>query len=150
MDAIIKETPEGKLLSAVFDLSQYELSDTAIITLKNVRGDDDLKGNDGNPVTVEVYSPGSPEGVKATHKFSRKVALRRIRTEREGRLMDDEAEGAERDYVEKLIGFTKSFSANFPVKPADVYSNPRLAYIPKQVDEAISKYATFSKGSSGS
>jgi hypothetical protein len=134
----------------VFDISQYELSDTGIFNLKNASRDADLLGIDGKPDTVELYSPGSPEGTKAIHRFSRKVTLRKMRIEREGRLADDDERRAEEDYIEKLVGFTKSFSANFPVKPADVYSNRRLPHITQQVDEIIGKYGNFSKGSSAS
>jgi hypothetical protein len=132
-----------------FDLSKYELEDTAVLTLKNARGDDDLLGEDEKPVTVEVYSPGSPQGVKAIHKASRLAQLRTFRGLRNESSKQD-AEDADREYAEKLAAFTKSISPNFPVAPLTLYSNARLVWIAKQVDEFIGKYANFSKGSSAS
>lgn len=130
-----------------FDLSQYELEDVSTLTLKNARGDDDLKGTDGKPVTVEVYSPGSPQGVKAIHKSSRQSQMRMFRSMR-GEFDPQDAVNADREQAEKLAAFTKSISDNFPVAPLAVYQNPKLCYIPRQVEEHIGKLGNFSKGSS--
>ena len=130
-----------------FDVSKYELADTATITVKNARGDDDMIGADGtNPVTIEIYSPGSPQGVKALHKSSRAVQLRMFRSMR-GEFDPRDAENADRENAEKLAAFTRAVH-NFPVEPLALYSNPRLVYVSKQVEEAISKFGNFSKGSS--
>lgn len=127
-----------------FDLSQYELQDTATIKLKNARGDDDLLGSDGKPVTVEIYGPGSDVGRKAQNKITRTTSLRAMRALR-GEDVNDHAE-QERDQVEKLVAITKGFSANFPATPRDVFSNQRLFFISRQIDEAFGKPGNFSKG----
>lgn len=132
-----------------FDVSQYELEDTATLTLKNARGDDELLGADGLAVVVEVYSPGSPQGVKALRKAGFHVQKRQWRMLRE-QLDPNDAVNAEKEYAEKLNDFTKSISANFPVQPLQLYSNPKLCYIAKQIEEFIAKYGNFSKGSSAS
>lgn len=132
-----------------FELSQYELEDTATLTFKNARGDDDLLGSDGKPVTAQIYSPGSPQGVKALRKSSLAVQRRQWRMLRE-QLDPNDAVNADREYAEKLTDFTHSFSENFPAKPAEVYANPKLCYLAKQVEEFIGKYGNFSKGSSAS
>lgn len=130
-----------------FDVSQYELEDTATLTVKNARGDGDLIGEDGvSPVVIEVYSPGSPQGVKALHKSSRAAQMRMFRSMR-GEFDSKDAENAEREQAEKLAAFTKAIN-NFPVAPLAVYTNPRLCYINRQVEEAIGKLGNFSKGSS--
>lgn len=128
-----------------FDVTQFELEDTGTLTLKNARGDDDLIVN-GEPVTVEVYSPGSPQGVKALHKSGRSAQLRVFRSMR-GEFDPKDAENADRESVEKLVAFTKGFSANWPVSPAATYGNPRLCYINRQLEEYIAKLGNFSKGS---
>lgn len=130
-----------------FDLSQYELEDTATFTPKNARGDDDLLGNDGQPVVFEIYSPGSPQGVKVLHKSSRQAQMRMFRSMR-GEFDSQDAVNADREAAEKLAGFTKSISANFPVPPLAVYTNPRLIYINRQLEEFLGKLGNFSKASS--
>lgn len=132
-----------------FDLSQYELEDTATFTPKNARGDDDLLGEDGLPVVFEIYSPGSPTGVKATHRASTLSSKRMFRAMR-NELDKNDAESADREAAQKLAEFTKSISANFPIPALALYSNPRLQYISKQVEEFIGKFANFSKGPSAS
>jgi len=132
-----------------FDVSQYELEDTFVLTLKNARGDDDLLGSDGKPVTAELYSPGSPAGVKALHKSSRAAQARTWRMMREQPDPND-AVNAEKEHAQKLADFTKSISENFPVAPLQLYSNPRLLYINRQVEREIDKLGNFSKGPSAS
>lgn len=130
-----------------FDITKYELEDTAVLTLKNARGDDDLLGADGKPVTAEIYSPGSPQGVKALHKAGRAAQLRVFRSMR-GDFDPKDADNADRESVEKLTAFTKAFSENWPVSPAATYSNPRLLYMNRQVEEFIAKLGNFSKAPS--
>lgn len=130
-----------------FDVSQYELDDTAVMTVKNARGDDDLVV-DGRPVTIEFYSPGSPQGVKALHKSSRQSQLRLMRTMR-NEVSQDDAANADREQAEKLAAFTKSISDNWPQAPLAVFSNPRLCYWNRQAEEFLGKLGNFSKGSTG-
>lgn len=131
-----------------FDVSSIELSDTATLVIKNARGDDDLV-IDGQPVVFEIYSPGSPQGQKAQQKAGRAAQMRTWRMMRE-QLDPNDAVNAEREYAEKLAGFTAKVSANLPLTPSQVYSNPKLCYIARQVDEFIGKLGNFSKGSSPS
>ena len=130
-----------------FDVSAYELADTATFNLKNAARTDELVGADGvNPITVEIYSPGSPQGVRALHKSSRSAQMRLYRSLC-GEVDAKDAEAAERENVEKLASFTKSIT-NWPVSPADTYANPRLLHFRQQVEEEIGKLGNFSKGSS--
>lgn len=131
-----------------FDVSAIELADTASLTIKNARGDDDLIV-DGKPVVFEIYSPGSPQGVKALHKASRASQMRTWRMMRD-QVDPADAVNAEREYAEKLAGFTASITPNLPLQPAQVYGNPRLCYIARQVEEFIGKLGNFTKGSSPS
>lgn len=130
-----------------FDVSKYELEDTGTLTLKNARGDDDLLGEDGLPVKVEIYSPGSSPGVKAMHKAGRSAQMRIFRSMR-GDFDPKDAENADRESIEKLVGFTKGFSANWPISPAATYGNPKLCYINRQVEEFVGKLGNFSKAPS--
>jgi hypothetical protein len=133
---------------STFELSAYELEDTRLFNVKNARGDDDLLGTDGKPVTIELYSPGSVQGVKALHKSARAAQMRMFRSMR-GEFDPQDAANADREQAEKLAAFTKAISDNFPVAPLAVFSNPRLCYWNRQVEEAIAKLGNFSKGPSG-
>jgi hypothetical protein len=132
-----------------FDVSKYELEDTAVMTMKNARGDDDLKGADGNPVTVTLYSPGSAPGVKALHKSARAAQMRMFRSMR-GEFDPQDAVNVDREQAEKLATFTVSISDNFPLPALAIYSNPKLLYWNRQVEEFIGKLGNFTKGSSES
>lgn len=125
-----------------FSLTDYELVDTGVLTLKNKAGTDDLLGADGLPVTVEIYSPGSEQGVKALRKQGRNGQMRTMRTLR-GEIEKDDAINAEREQAEKLAAVTKAFSANFPAAPLEVYSNPKLWWISQQVQEFFGKTSNF-------
>lgn len=131
-----------------FDVSSIELADTAPLNIKNSRGDDDLV-IDGKPVVFEIFSPGSAEGQKALLRAGRAAQKRTWRMMRE-QLDPQDAVDAEREHAEKLAAFTKSVSDNLPLPPLQIYQNPRLCYIARQVDEFIGKLGNFSKGSSPS
>lgn len=129
-----------------FDVSKYEIEEFAPLTIQNARGDDDLLGNDGKPVVFELYSAGSKLGVRALHKAGQQAQLR-LQGMMRGKVSKTAAEEADREQVEKLTAFTKSISANFPVAPDAVYSNPKLGYIRRQVEAHIGDDGNFSKAS---
>lgn len=125
-----------------FDLSKYELADTGILTVKNKGGNDDLIGADGkNPVTIELYSPGSEPGVKAKRKHAYAAQMRLTRTLR-GEIDKSDAAQAEREQAERLSAFTLTVN-NFPVPALDLYSNPKLLYITAQAEAFIGKFENF-------
>lgn len=132
-----------------FDLSAYEIEEFTAITIKNARGDDDLRGHDKKPIVIEVWSSGSKPGQSALLHAGRQSQLR-LQGMLRGKTSKTAAEDAEQEQVQKLVAFTKSISANFPVAPAAVYSNPKLAYIRRQVEETIGDDANFAKPSTPS
>lgn len=135
------DTPET-IAPKAFDLSAYELADTGTMTVKDKKGADELLGNDKKPVTIELYSPGSDEGVKAQRRFNFCQQMRTTRMLR-GELDKKDAVEAERELAEKLAGFTKRISDNFPVSPLNLYLNPKLGYITRQVMEYLGKESNF-------
>lgn len=129
-----------------FDVSQYELEETAIHTVQNAKGDDDLIGADGvNPVTIELYGSGSRQAVKALHKTGMQAQLRMQALFR-GKVDKRAAETADDELVQKLVACTKAIN-NFPVEAAALYANPKLGYITKGVVKFLDDDANFSKGS---
>ena len=127
-----------------FDITQYELDETATLTVQNARGDDDLIGADGvNPVTIELYGGGSRQMVKALHKAGQQ-AQARLQQMIRGKVDKKSAEIADQEMTEKLATCTKAIN-NFPVPPADLYANPKLGYITKQVVKFLDDDANFAK-----
>lgn len=132
-----------------FDPKQWELEDVSVLTVRNARGDDYLLGSDGEPVTMEIYSPGSQIGRRANFKAKRGADLRTFRAFR-GEYGQNDQENAERERAEKLVAITKSISANCPLTVQQIFSNPRLYYWHDQVDEHFGKSGNFMKGPSPS
>jgi len=129
-----------------FDLSKYRLEDTAILTVQNAKGDDDLIGEDDKTaVTIELYGSGSREAVKALHKAGQQQALRLQQMIR-GKLDKNAAVVADQEMAEKLARCTKKIN-NFPVDPEALYLDPSLGYITKQVVKFLDDDANFAKPS---
>ena len=132
-----------------FDVSAFEIKDAATLSVQNVRGDDELL-YDGKPVTIELYSPGSKQGVRALHRAGQQSALR-VKNIVNGKISKTAAEDADREQVEKLVGFTAAIN-NFPIPGGAeaLYANPKLGYIRKQVEAFLADEANFAKGLSTS
>ncbi|MDX1489735.1 MAG: hypothetical protein R3332_00460 [Pseudohongiellaceae bacterium] len=127
-----------------FDISEFELLDTGVLTVQNAKGDDDLISK-GQPVKIELYGSGSAQAVKVAHKAGQRSAARVAQLVR-GKVNKREAENAEEEEIEKLVALTKSISPNFPLTPEEIYSNPKLGYITRQVKEYLAADSNFSKG----
>ena len=130
-------------MSEAFDLSQFELQDTGILTVQNAAGTGDMVVN-GEPVTIELYGPGSEVSRQFEHKEALAAAAR-MRKVFQGKL-DPKAE--EQEQVQKLVRRTKSISPNFPVTPEALYANRKLVYIHAQVQKFLADEANFSVASS--
>jgi hypothetical protein len=128
-----------------FDLSSFELDDTGILTVQKEQGTGDLIVN-GEPVTIELYGPGSDVARQFEHKEALAAAAR-MRKVFQGKI-DPKAE--EQEQVQKLVRRTKRISANFPVEPEALYANLKLVYIHAQVHKFLADEANFSKASSQS
>lgn len=139
----MEQNPVAVAVAAAFDISKYELADTAVLTFKDKAGRNDLIGADGvNPAQARIYSPGSAEGIAAVARASKATQMRMARLMGGQEAPADDAEQADREHAEKLAGFTAEL-INFPVQKLDFYTNPRLAYLHKQVEGFIGKYANF-------
>jgi hypothetical protein len=132
-----------------FDISKYELEETATLTVQNAKGDDDLIGADGkNPVTIELYGSGSRQAIKALHRAGQQAQLR-FQALFRGKVDKRAAEDADAEMVEKLVACTKAIN-NFPIEPKSLYSNPKLGYITKAVIKFLDDDGNFAKPSSAS
>lgn len=129
-----------------FDVSAYEIEDTAVLEVQNLKRTGDLLYN-GKPVRITIYSPGSKQGVRALHKLGLQAQLRLQATFR-GKIDKEAAQQADEERAAKLTAITASIE-NFPIPggAAALYSNPKLIDISNQVDEFFGSIANFSRAS---
>ena len=129
-----------------FDITQFELDDTATLVIQDASMENDLLV-DGNQVIFTLYGPGSSEQIKAQHKANNAANLRAYAALK-GKAAKDSSELTERDENAKLAACTKEIT-NFPVEGGAlaIYSNNKLCYIKKQVEDFIRSYANFKKPS---
>ena len=121
-------------------LAQFETIDTAILTVENPKGGDLLFN--GQPVTIELFGPGTTEFVRAKHKLDTNTQARTVAAF-QNKPSRHAAEEAFRDEAEFLAGVTKSIN-NFPLTNAlEVYSNRKLSYIADQVNRFLGKTENF-------
>lgn len=129
----------------MFDITTLEAEDTAILEVQNIKGTGPCLGEEGKPVTIEVYSPGSKQGVQVMRLDSKNVQHRMTNMVR-GKISKNDAEEADEQMVQKLVTITKKIN-NLPLDPHVIYANPKLFYIAKQVNDFFAEASSFSKPS---
>lgn len=112
------------------------------MTVQNAKKDGDLLGTDGNPVTIDIYGSGSRQAVKAALKAGRDSQAR-LQAIVRGRIDPKAPEKAEEEQNERLVLCTARISPNFPVSPMELYENPKLGYIKRQVLAFLEDDANF-------
>ncbi len=138
------DNPSELKVVDVFDVAAYELEDTAVLIVQNAQRTADLLYNK-EPVKITVYSPGSKQGVRATHRATQAATLRAQGMMR-GKLDKNSASQAAEERVAKLVAITANIE-NFPISGGaeGLYSNTRLIDIADQVEEFFDTKANFSK-----
>lgn len=128
-----------------FDATPYEMLDFATLTVLNVARTEVMTHN-GQPVTIDVWSPGSKQGVTYQHAANRASALKTAALFR-GRMPAPKGDEQDNERVAKLVAITKEVH-NFPYEGGvrAMYANPLLT-IADQVDEFYNDKANFSKPS---
>jgi len=126
--------------AAAFNLADFEARDTAMLEIQNIKGDGPLLVN-GQPVRVEVRSPGTREAQAAQHKIETAATAKTFAAMR-GKPVKETVEGKVEERAAKLLAVTVRFE-NFPVSAQDVYSNPKLGWITQQVAEFHGDWANF-------
>ena len=130
--------------SNVFDLSQFETTDTATLTLLSAKGEEMQVA--GQPVMITLHGPGTKQQLSALRK-NQKAAKATLFASMNGRAPKNaEEDEAQRD-AEYFAACTASISSNFPVQALDLYANQRLSYITKQVRAFLADEANFTNGS---
>lgn len=132
-----------------FDITQFELNDTATLIVQDATGEQDLLVN-GERVEIDLYGSGSAQYVKAEHKASN-AAMIRMQAAFKGKSIKNASELTTQETAEKLASCTASIR-NFPIEGGALalYSNSRLSYIKKQVIKFLEDDANFTKPSMSS
>jgi hypothetical protein len=125
-----------------FDLSAFEAAETAILEVKDITGEGPLLFN-GEPVTIEVFGPGSEQAVKADAEIARANQARMFAAVR-GKEPKDAAGEARAGQIRKLVACTKAIN-NFPIPGGAkaLFENPRLGYIAEQFAAFQAAWANF-------
>lgn len=124
-----------------FDLSQYELDDTAKMTVTTPKGDE-MIGEDGvNPIVIEAWGPGTKEAVKAQHRAGQ-AAQRRLQDAWRQKVDSKAAEKADKERVDRAVAMTKRIH-NLSVPPEEFFGNPKLGYVLRQFEAWLDADANF-------
>lgn len=129
----------NKIETTVFDITAFEAADTAVLEVTDRKGEPLL--HQGQPVTIDLCSPGSREYLRATHKMATAQQANTFAALR-GKPVKETVEGNIDKQAEKLAACTRSVN-NFPVPAFEIYSNPKLGYITNQVAKFIEDWANF-------
>ena len=132
-----------------FDLSKFTLADTATLEVLDVDGESPLLGENDKPVSIDLHGPGSEVYVKAQARLDQQVqqiGMQSAMAMQRGKAPKDTAVEMRKANVERLAACTKQIN-NFPVAPSDVYGNPGLIYITRQVERFLGDMGNFSRRS---
>jgi hypothetical protein len=126
--------------AAGFNLADFEARDTAILEIQNIKGDGPLLVN-GQPVRVEIRSPGTREALNAQHKIETAATAKTFAAMR-GKAVKETADGKLAERADKLAAVTVRIE-NFPIDPHTLYSNPKMGWFTQQVAEFHADFANF-------
>jgi hypothetical protein len=131
------------------NIRQFEVEETAVVEL-NTAADEPMIGEDGKPMTITVYGPGSKQ-----HAAAQAVSQNRMfdRMRKKGKV-EQTADEKARENVDFLVACTKEFSANIQVDDLKgeelyraVYGNRKLGFIGDQVAKVLGEWGSFTKAS---
>lgn len=136
----------------MFELTSIAAKDTYTINLVNAN-DEPLLQDDGSPVSITVYGPGSKHHQRAQ---ARRTQLALDRMAKRGGKIKITAEEQQKEQAEFLAACTHSFnglsyngsSTGDAILAA--YSDPSIGFIADQVSKALGDWANFSNSSAKS
>lgn len=126
--------------AVAFNLADFEAQDTAFLEVQNKKGDGPLLFN-GQPVRVEIRSPGTKEAAQAQHKLETAATTRTYAAMR-GKASKETVESKRAERIEKLEAVTVRFE-NFPVSPKEVYANSKMDWLTDQVAAFHGDWSNF-------
>lgn len=122
-----------------FDLTQFELKDTADIEIVLPNGSPMMNGKD--QVIISVYGGGSKQYVAAKHRAENAASLR-VSAMLRNKNSETSAEDTEKQQAQFLADCTAEVKG-LPVSALDIYSNPKLKYITDQVQSFLDDDENF-------
>lgn len=132
------------------DIRSFAVEETRVLHLKSA-SDDPLIGDDGNPMTVTLYGPGSKQYARAQAAQNNRFVER---LQKKGKAAEQTAEQSASERADRLAACTKEFSSNIAyddLKGTElfkaVYSDPSIGFIAEQVGTFINDWGNFSKPS---
>lgn len=125
---------------AVFNVGDFEASDTAWLDVQNKKDDGPLLFN-GAAVRILVRSPGTKEAMSAQHRIDL-AATNRMYAAMRGKSVNETMESKIETAASKLVAVTVQIE-NFPIDPKALYSNPKLGYINEQLVKFHGDWANF-------
>jgi hypothetical protein len=134
---------KGKIMSQVFDVTQYEAAEVGKLEVMDITGAEPLLFN-GEPVVFELCGPGSTEYMNAQANIDRAQSDRMMQIVRGKNSKEDVVAVTRANNVRKLTACTRTI-INFPVPggPKAIYDNPRLGWLTAQVSRFIEDWANF-------
>ncbi len=130
------------------DIKKYAVEETSLLALRSAN-DEPLIGDDGKPMTVTVYGPGSKTYAKAQAANQNRMI---DKLKRRGKT-DQSAEEKAREQAEFLAGCTQEFSANIEYDGLAgealhkaVYADSSIGFIGEQVGKHLGDWGNFTKG----
>ena len=125
---------------AVFNVGDFEASDTSWLEVQNKKDDGPLLFN-GAPVRILVRSPGTKEAISAQHRIDL-AGTNRMYAAMRGKQVNETVESKAETAASKLLAVTVEIQ-NFPISPKELYANPKLGYITEQVTKYHGDWANF-------
>ena len=136
------------------DIRKFAVEETSVITL-NDAADAPMVGEDGKPMTVTLYGPGSKHYARAQAAQTNRMI---DKLKRKGK-SDETDEQKRREQAEFLAACTKEFSPNIEYPNGDgksltgealhkaVYAELSIGFIAEQVGKHLGEWSNFKTGS---
>jgi hypothetical protein len=126
--------------ASVQTIADLEACATAWLDVQNKQDNGPLLFQ-GNPVRIEIRSPGTKEALRAQHKINMAETAKTFAGMR-GKPVKETVEGNLEERAEKLAAITAKIEG-LPISAHELYLNPQLGYITVQVAAFHSDWANF-------
>jgi len=132
------------------DIRKFAVEETGVLELRDA-ADEPMVGDDGKPMTITLYGPGSKPYAKAQAAQQNRMIDKLKRKGKSDQTADEKA----RETAEFLAGCTKEFSPNIEIDGLTgealfkaVYSDTSIGFVAEQVGRYLGEWGNFSKPSS--